>query len=377
MNISRKILNVTLSCLLALTSASVAADSEPIRIGEYQSLTGASASFGISSTNGSKLALEEINANGGVLGRKIELITEDDRSLPGEPATIVRKLITRDKVVAILGEFASSRALEGAPIAQEFKIPFLSAGATNVKVTQVGDYIFRDCFIDPFQGTVMARFALKRGFKKIAVMTDEKQDYSEGLSKHFIEEYRKGGGEIVREQSYSSGDKDFRAQLTSIKAVAPDAIFLPGYYGEVGLIARQARQLGIKVPFLGGDGWVGSSLIPVAGRALDGSFFSGHCSMENPDPVLQDFAKKYRAKYHSEPDDMAALGYDGMLLMADAIKRAGSTDAEAIRAALASTKDFPGATGKISIDENRNARKAAVIQTVGGGKFKFVETVEP
>jgi len=377
MNISRKILNVTLSCLLALTSASVAAESEPIRIGEYQSLTGSSASFGISSTNGSKLALEEINANGGVLGRKVELITEDDRSMPGEPATIVRKLIARDNVVAILGEFASSRALEGAPIAQESKIPFLSAGATNVKVTQVGDYIFRNCFIDPFQGTVMARFALGRGFKKVAVLTDEKQDYCKGLSESFIADFKKDGGEIVREQSYSTGDKDFRAQLTSIKAANPDAVFLPGYYGEVGLIVRQARQLGIKVPFLGGDGWVGSSLIPVAGKQLEGCFFSSHCSMENPDPVLQDFVKKYRAKYKADPDDMAALGYDGLNLLVDAIKRAGNTDAKAIRDAIASTKDFVGATGKITINAERNAHKAAVIQTIHNGKFKFVETVQP
>ncbi len=373
----KRIFPIVCAAVVVAATTLVSARAEEIRIGEFQSLTGASASFGISSTNGSKLALEEINAAGGVLGKKIKLITEDDRSLPGEPATIVRKLISRDKVVAILGEFASSRALEAAPIAQEAKIPMLSAGATNVKVTQVGDYIFRNCFIDPFQGTVMARFALKKEYKKVAVLTDEKQDYCKGLSEAFVAEFKKEGGEIVREQSYSTGDRDFRAQLTSIKAAAPDAIFVPGYYGEVALIARQARQLGIKVPLLGGDGWNGSSLLPVAGKALDGSFFSGHCSMENPDPTLQAFVKKYREKYNTDPDDMAALGYDGLHILVDAIKRAGNTEAAAIRDALAQTKDFAGVTGKITIDEHRNAKKAAVIQTIGEGKFKFVETVEP
>ncbi len=360
---------------MAITSGAFAQDE--IRIGEFESLTGANASYGISSTRGSALALEEINAAGGVLGKKIKLITEDDRSVAGEPATIIRKLIASDKVVAVLGEFASSKALEAAPIAQEHKIPMLSPGATNAKVTEVGDYIFRNCFIDPFQGTVMAKFAIAKGYKNVAVLTDEKQDYSKGLAEAFLKYFKENGGNIVKEQSYSSGDKDFKAQLTSLKATKPDAIFVPGYYGEVALIARQARQLGIKAPFLGGDGWIGNSLLPIAGKALDGSFFSGHCSMENQDPTLQNFIKKYQAKYNTMPDDMAALGYDGMNILADAIKRAGAAEPKAIRDALATTKDFQGVTGKITIDENRNARKAAVIQTIEEGKFKFVETVEP
>lgn len=362
--------------MACLASTQVVAQDE-IKIGEFESLTGGNASYGISSHNGALLALEEINNGGGVLGKKIKLITEDDRSLPGEPATIIRKLISRDNVVAILGEFASSRALEAAPIAQEMKIPMLSPGATNEKVTEVGDYIFRNCFIDPFQGTVMAKFALSKGYKNVAILTDEKQDYSKGLADSFRKYFTANGGTVIKEQSYSSGDRDFKAQLTSLRSTKPDAIFLPGYYTEVSLIAKQARQLGIKAPFLGGDGWIGNSLLEVAKGSLDGSFFSGHWSAENKDPALQSFVAAYKAKYGTSPDDIAALGYDGLKILADAIKRAGSPEPKAIRDALAATKDFPGVTGKITIDDKRNAKKAAVIQTIENGQFKFVETVEP
>jgi len=363
------------ACLVS--TAALADDEDVIKIGEFQSLTGANASYGISSCNGSRLAMEEINAAGGVLGKKIKLITEDDRSLPGEPATIIRKLISRDGVVAVLGEFASSRALEAAPIAQEMKIPMLSPGATNEKVTEVGDYIFRNCFIDPFQGTVMSKFALKQGFKKVAVLVDEKQDYSKGLAESFKKHFTENGGTIVKEQSYSSGDRDFKAQLTSIRAAKPEAIFLPGYYTEVSLIARQARQLGLKVPFLGGDGWIGNSLLEVAKGALDGSYLSSHWSVENQDPAVQKFVAAYKAKYGTMPDDMAALGYDGLRIVVDAIRRAGVAEPKAIRDALAQTKDFPGVTGMITIDEKRNAKKPAVIQKIEDGKFRFVETVVP
>lgn len=365
------------AAVACLASTSALADEDVIKIGEFESLTGANASYGISSSNGSKLAVEEINAAGGVLGKKIKLITEDDRSLPGEPATIIRKLISRDGVVAVLGEFASSRALEAAPIAQEMKIPMLSPGATNEKVTEVGDYIFRNCFIDPFQGTVMSKFALKQGYKKVAILVDEKQDYSKGLADAFRKHFTENGGTIVKEQSYSSGDRDFKAQLTSLRASKPEAIFLPGYYTEVALIAKQARQLGIKAPFLGGDGWIGNSLLDVAKGALDGSFFSGHWSVDNSDPAIEKFVAAYKAKFGTNPDDMAALGYDGMRILADAIKRAGVAEPKAIRDALAATKDFPGVTGLITIDEKRNAKKPAVIQKIQDGKFVFVETVQP
>ncbi|MDX2109869.1 MAG: ABC transporter substrate-binding protein [Verrucomicrobiota bacterium] len=350
---------------------------EEIRVGEFASLTGASASFGQSSHKGTQLAIDEINAAGGVLGRKLKLITEDDQSQAGQPATIVRKLISQDKVIAILGEVASSKSLEGAPIAQQKGIPMITPASTNPKVTEVGDCIFRICFIDPFQGTVMAKFAHSRGWKRVAVLTDVKQDYSVGLAEFFIKGFTEKGGEIVKEQKYSTGDKDFKAQLTSIKATKPDAIFLPGYYGEVALIARQARMLGIKVPLLGGDGWEGDSLLKVAGNSLDGCFFSNHYSEEDTAPVIQEFVKKYKSKLNEVPDAMAALGYDSVYVLVEAIKRAGTTESKALRDAIAATKNFHGVTGVITLDANRNASKPAVILTIADGKFKYVESVAP
>ena len=355
--------------------ASTALAQDEIRVGEFASLTGGSASFGQSSHKGTMLAVEEINAAGGVLGKKIKLITEDDQSQAGQPATIARKLISQDKIVALLGEVASSKSLEAAPICQQSKIPMISPASTNPKVTEVGDYIFRVCFIDPFQGTVMAKFSAAKGWKRFAVLTDVKQDYSVGLAQFFKEGVAKAGGEIVKDQNYSSGDKDFKAQLTSIKPAKPDAIFVPGYYGEVALIAKQARQLGIKVPLLGGDGWVGESLLPVGGTALDGCFFSKHFSEEAD--AAKGFVSRFTAKYGAAPDDMAALGYDSAMILANAIKRANGTEPSKLRDAIAGTKDYEGITGKITIDPNRNASKSAVIMTIEGAKFKYLETVAP
>ena len=363
--------------LSIVTTSVIASAQDEIIVGEFASLTGGSASFGQSSHKGTQLAVDELNAAGGVLGKKIKLITEDDQSLAGQPATIVRKLITQDKAIAILGEVASSKSLEAAPICQQNKIPMISPASTNPKVTEVGDYIFRVCFIDPFQGTVMSKFALGKGFKNVAILTDVKQDYSVGLSEFFVKHFTANGGTIVKDQKYSTNDKDFKAQLTSIKSAKPDAIFVPGYYGEVSLIARQAKQLGIKVPLLGGDGWVGDSLLKVAGTALDGSFFSSHFSAEDKAPETQNFVQKYKAKYGNVPDDMAALGYDSAMILADAIKRAGGTDSAKLRDAIAATKDFKAITGNITIDAQRNAAKSAVILTIGGGGYKFLESVAP
>lgn len=350
-----------------------------IKVGEFASLTGSEAAFGQASHKGTALAIDEINAAGGVLGKKIDLITEDDQSEQGQSATIVRKLITRDGVVAILGEVASGRSLEAAPICQQYKIPQISPASTNPKVTEMGDYIFRVCFIDPFQGTVMAKFAkdtLK--VKRVAVLSDAASAYSDGLSQYFRERFTADGGTIVADQKYSSGDKDFKAQLTTIKAANPEAIFVPGYYTEVGLIVLQARQLGITVPLFGGDGWQGPPLIQIGGSALNGCYFSTHYSPEDKSPAVQDFVKKYQAKYGGEiPDAMAALGYDSAMVLADAIKRAGTTESAKLRDAIAATKDFPGVTGKTTLDAHRNATKAAVIMTIKDGKFEYVETINP
>jgi branched-chain amino acid transport system substrate-binding protein len=363
--------------LFALAGASCLAEDE-IKVGEFAALTGGSASFGQSSHKGTQLAFDEIAAAGGVLGKKFKLITEDDQSAAGQPATIVRKLIAQDKVVAVLGEVRSSATLEAAPICQQDKIPLISPAATNPKVTEVGDYISRICFIDPFQGTVMAKFALSKGWKKVALLTDVKQDYSVGLAEFFVKGFTAGGGQIVKEQKYSTGDKDFKPQLTSIKASKPDAIFIPGYYGEVALIGKQARLLGIKIPLLGGDGWVGDSLLKVAGNSLDGSFFSCHFSAEDKSPAVQEFVKKYKAKYSGEiPDDMAALGYDSAMILAEAIKRAGTTEGSKLKDAIAATKEHKGITGVITLDAHRDATKPAVILTIGNGGFQFVESVAP
>ena len=348
-----------------------------IPIGEFASLTGTTASFGVSSHNGTVMAIDEINAAGGLFGKPIRLITEDDQSKAGEAATVVKKLISRDGIVALLGEVASSRSLEAAPICQQASIPMVSPASTNPKVTEQGDFVFRICFIDPFQGTVLSKFSLNKGWKKIAILTDVKQDYSVGLSEFFKAHFVANGGMIVNEQSYSSGDKDFKAQLTAIKASAPDAIVASGYYTEAGLIALQARELQLNIPLLGGDGWDSPSLVEVGGKAVEGCFFSNHFSTEDPAPLIQDFLKRYRDKFNEEPGAMSALGYDSAMILVDAMKRAGTTDGRAVRDALAATKDFTAITGKITLNPQRNADKSAVVLEVKEGKFKYVQTVAP
>ena len=352
---------------------------DAIKVGEFASLTGKEATFGQSSHKGTQLAIEELNAAGGVLGRKFELITEDTQSKQGESASVVRKLVSRDKCIAILGEVASGRSMEAAPICQNAKVPMISPSSTNPKVTEVGDFVFRVCFIDPFQGTVMALFAkntLKA--KNVAVLTDAAAPYSVGLATFFKEKFVADGGKISVEQKFSSGDKDFKAQLTAIKASNPEAIFAPCYYTEAGLITQQARQLGINLPIFGGDGWEAPELLTIGGKAMDGTFYSTHYSPEDKAEMVQTFVKKFKARWNGEvPDAMAALGYDSALVLADAIKRAGGTDGQKLRDALAATKDFVGITGKTTLDAKRNATKPAVIIEVKDGKFVYKETVNP
>src|SRR5215467_4083990 len=361
-----------------LAVAGSAFSQDTIKIGEFGSLTGDNASFGTSQNNGVQMAVQEINDSGGVLGKKIQLLVEDNETKQGETTTIARKLISQDHVVALIGEVASSKSLEAAPIAQEAKIPQIATAATNPRVTQTGDYIFRVCFTDDFQAVVIARFVLEKlKEKNIAFMTDVKQDYSVGLTNIAKDYLEKNGANIVKEQSYSSGDKDFRAQLTDIKSANPDVIIITGYYPEASLIAKQARQFGIKATLVGGDGRDGSSLIPVGGKAIEGAYFSNHFSTEDKSPLVQDFVKKYKQKYNAVPDAFAALGYDATKLLADAIKRAGSTDPEKIRAAIQETEGFPGVSGKITIGKDRNAVKSAVIVTIKDGALKYAETIEP
>jgi branched-chain amino acid transport system substrate-binding protein len=353
---------------------------DKIVIGEFASLTGKEAAFGQSSHKGTELAVEELNKAGGVLGKQIQHLVEDNRSTAGESATIVKKFISRDKVIAVLGEVASGRSLEAAPICQQAGIPMISPSSTNPKVTEVGDFVFRVCFIDPFQGKVMADFAAKTlKARKVAILSDVASAYSDGLTKFFREGFTAAGGQIALEQKYAGGDKDFKAQLTAIKAAGVEGIFVPGYYNEAGLIVAQARQLGITVPLFGGDGWEAPELIQIAGaQALENTYYSTHYSPEAADPKVQAFVAAFKAKFNGEvPDAMAALGYDSAMVLADAIKRAGSTDGAKVRAALATTKDFPCVTGKTTLNAKRDASKSAVIITSKEGKFKYLQTVEP
>jgi branched-chain amino acid transport system substrate-binding protein len=379
MQISRLFLLGACCAVLSALPSCGGGGGDAILVGEFASLTGKEATFGISSHEGTQLAIEEINAAGGVLGKQIKLITEDDQSKAGEPANVVNKLISKDGVVAVLGEVASSRSLEAAPICQDNKIPMISPASTNPKVTETGDFIFRVCFIDPFQGTVMANFATNTlKAKKVAVFTDVKSDYSKGLAKFFKEGFTKSGGQIVAELDFNGGDKDFKGQLTAIKTAAPEAVFVPGYYTDVALICIQAKQLGLTVPLFGGDGWESDTLVKIGGDAVEGHYFSTHYASDSTSPKVTAFVEAYKKRYGGKvPDAMAALGYDSAMFLADAIKRAGTTEGPKLRDAMAATKEFDAVTGKMAMNAQRDAVKAAVIMQVKDGKFKFVETVAP
>jgi len=369
---------ISASLLTALACQPAGSGSDKVRIGVFMSLTGDTANFGISSTNGIKMAAEEVNTAGGINGKQIELLVQDDRSDASEAATIVTKFVTQDQVHAILGEVASSRSIAAAPIAQNAKIPMLTPSSTNPEVTKKGDFIFRSCFIDPVQGAAIAQFGAKSlSAKRGALMVDRKNDYSTGLEKVIKDVFTKLGGEMVVIQSYQAGDQDFNAQITDIKGANPDVIFVPGYYGDVALFAKQARDKGITVPMLGGDGWDSPSLYQIGGAALNGSYFSNHYSPDDADPLVQKFVSDYKARYGSVPDALAATAYDAARIMFDAIKRANSLDGTAIRNALAATKDFPGVTGKVTFNENRDAVKPIVmIKIEEGGKFVVAERVK-
>jgi branched-chain amino acid transport system substrate-binding protein len=364
---------------VAIFFAGIRADAdETIKIGEVSPITGAIGRYGTTCHQGIQLAIDQANSAGGLLGQKIVLLTEDNQSEAGQTSTIVRKFVTQDKVVAIIGDLTSSATLEGGPIAQAAKIPMVTPLATNPKVTEIGDYIFRVCFIDEFQGRVMARFALEYlKAKKAALLTDTKQDYSVGLSGFFKDSFVSGAGTVVRGQTYSTGDTDFRAQLTSVKAAGPDVIFLPGYYPEVGIILKQARQLGITAPFIGCEAWDSPTLLQVAGKAADGCYYSNQFSAEDPSPVVQEFGKVYREKFGGPPDNFAALGYDAARVVLDAIKRANSTNSTTVRDAIAQTRDFTGVSGTITIDAQRNASKPAVILAIKDQHVQYFEKINP
>lgn len=350
-----------------------------ILVGEYGSLTGPQATFGQSTHNGIMLAVDEVNSAGGVNGRKIKVLTEDDQSKQEEAANAVTKLISQNNVVAVLGEVASSASIAAAPICQSNKVPMISPSSTNAEVTKKGEYIFRMCFIDDYQGEQLAVFAAQRlNVKRAAVLVDVKSDYSTGLAKVFENKFQQLGGQIVARASYANGDSDFKSQLTSVKSANPEILFVPGYYTDIGQIASQARDLGMTQPLVGGDGWESPKLIEIGGKALEGCFYSNHYFAGDPDPRVRDFVQKYKDRFGQAPDALAALGYDSAKVLADSLKRAGKTDGPALRDAIAQTQGFSGVTGTINVGPDRNPiGKKLVIVEIKNGQLALRDTIEP
>jgi branched-chain amino acid transport system substrate-binding protein len=349
-----------------------------IVIGHYGSLSGNTAQFGQETDKAVKLAVDELNAAGGVLGKKVKVVTLDTRGDSTEAANAVSRLIDVEKATAIIGEVASSLSLAGGRVAQRAKVPMVTPSSTNPKVTEIGDYIFRVCFIDPFQGKVMAKFARENlKVEKVAILKDTKNDYSIGLAEAFKSAFEEAGGKIIEEQSYGQGDTDFSAQLTAIKNSEAEAVFVPGYYGEVGAIARTAQRLGIKIPMLGGDGWDAPDLFKIGGDAVEGYYYSNHFAPDVASDAAKAFVADYEKLHGTKPTGIAALGYDAAKVLFDAIKRAGKLDGPAIRDALAATKDFQGVTGKITLNDKRDAEKSAVVLKIQGGQAKYEATVDP
>ncbi len=348
-------------------------------IGFFGDLTGPTFNFGLSAKNGVLMAADEINLAGGINGHKIDIVIEDDKGSPEQAALVTGNLIDRYKVIAIIGAGASGNSQAAAPKAQSAHVPLIAPSSTNPAVTQAGDYIFRACFIDKFQGEVMAKFAVKSlKAKRAAIMLDFTSPYSRGLTEFFEFGFARLGGEIVAKQSYAQGDADYRGQLSAIKAANPEVIYIPGYYGDVAIIARQARQLGLTVPLLGADGWDAPELWELGGDALNDSYISNHYSADDPAETIQKFVQEYRQRYGNlTPDAHAALAYDALRFLAEAIQRAGTTEGQKLRDSLAETKNFAGVTGIISMDRERNAVKPAVILKLLDTRYIYQETIQP
>ena len=353
-------------------------DRTTIKIGYFGDLTGPTYNFGQSAMNGVLMAAAQLNQNGGINGRQIDVVIEDDRGSPEEAARKTAKLIDQDKVIAVIAGGTSGNSSAAAPKAQSSRIPLISPSSTDPAVTQAGDYIFRTCFVDSFQGEVMAAFAANTlKAKKAAILFDFNSPYGRGLTEFFELSFRKLGGDIVK-QSYTQGDSDFKGQLSAIKSAEPDVIYIPGYYGEVARIAKQARALGLEQPLLGGDGWDAPELWQLGGDSLNNSYITTHYSVEDPSPGIQSFVQDYKLRYQNlVPDAHAALAYDAARILFDAIKRAGATDSAQLREALAQTKEFDGVTGFISIDAQRNAVKPAVVLKLQDASYIYQEKIQP
>jgi branched-chain amino acid transport system substrate-binding protein len=360
------------------SAAAPVAETGPIIVGHFASMTGSEATFGQSTDKGARMAMEERNAAGGIKGRKIEMRTLDTASKASEGGTVVTRLITNEKAIAILGEVSSSISINGAEVAQRLGVPMVTPSSTNERVTKIGDMIFRVCFLDAFQGYVMAKFVVDDlKLTKVAILADQQQAYSKGLAESFRKAFTEMKGTITTEQEFTGGDPDVSAQLQTIKTSGAQAIYMPGYYTDAGNMIRQARKLGIKEPFLGGDGWDSVKLAEIGGEAIEGSYYSNHYSFEETRPEVQAFVTKYREAHGVAPDGLAALGYDAAHVLFNAMERAPSLSGKDLAAALAQTKDYPGVTGKITIDPNRDAEKTAVVLQMRGGQPRFVTRVSP
>lgn len=378
----KKFLVVVLAILVTIC-VGCGKKSDEIRIGGIFPMTGGSATFGQSSKHGMQMAVDEFNGRGGIAigGKKllIKPIYDDTAGMPEQAANICRKQIDQNQVAAIVGAVMSKNSKAIAPICQSKGVVMVSSASTNPDVTLTGDFIFRVCFIDPFQGTVMARYAYNNlKVTRAAILYDNGNDYNKGLAHFFQQEFEKLGGEIVSKQAFTDEEKtvDFKAQLTTIKNAEPDFLYLPNYYAASALILKQARELGIDVPAGGGDGWDSDKLVEIGGQNVEGGVFSNHFSKEDISPEVQGFVTKYREKHGADPDALASLAYDAAFVLLSAIEKAGSLEGTNIRDAL-KTIQFKGATGNITFDENRNPIKSAVILQIKNGQQQYLTTVSP
>lgn len=368
-----------LSLALVAAFPGLAAE-EPISIGADLELSGAISAAGLDCAKAAALAFEQVNARGGLLGRPVKLITFDNQSDPAEAMTGASKLITQDRVVALIGPVTSTNSLSAGPVAKDRGIPMITPAATNPKVTQVSEFIFRACFIDDFQGEVMAAFALRSlKVKRAAIFIDQSSDYSKGLARFFKQKFTALGGTIVTEQGFMPEDRDFTAQLRAAKAEKAQVIYAPCYYEPAGIITRQARQAKMMIPILGGDGWDFPNELTKAAnpKDLNQIYYTNHYSSDATSPQNREFVKAYKARYGQVPTSLSALGYDAATLLIDAIRRAGNADPRSIREALASTPGFPGVTGRIRFDRSRNPIKSAVVVQLVNGVPQFKDEVEP
>ena len=359
-----------------------AADAKEIVVGAHFELTGNVANYGKSTMSGVQMAIDEANAKGGVLGKKIKMVTGDNKSEPSEAGNTATKLITKDKAVVLIGPATSGCVAASIPIATGNKVPLMAPVATAPNITlqkdgKVQPFVFRACFIDPFQGKIMAAFASKTlKVKKIAVFFDSSSDYSKGLADVFGKTIEGDGGKIVAKEAFLAKDVDFKAALTKLKASNPDALYVPAYYEEVSKIIKQAREVGLNCPILGSDGWDSPKLAEIAGKAaLNNTYFCSAYSAQDKDPKIQEFIKNYKAKFNAEPDNFSIHGYDAALVVLEAIKRAGSTDGVKIAEAIAKMKDFPVATGKFTVDPQHNPVSGGIIIELKDGVQTFKEKI--